>query len=499
MGGLLIRLDIPRDAVSVVCNIKSTRGHTSVNMTPWESKAQYKRWNNETYKPHNQASNLIDRFHAAERKARSIRQSRRLSLHRVARIGWVRPSHRNGPHQEHQGGHHNPWEEDALVHHDLQRSGQLEGTPEDDGAELPDRPTRFLRDPPTYEEALHDLGRAPTEADLGPQSPELHSSSLMPYDMEEDRDPDETRKQQEGTLEQMEAEEQDTTEALIKRGMGISAAPEKYQPTPPRYIRAGENSEDEEDGQDDEEDLEAPYLAPKPALLSGPAQSEESVPAPVAGDQIPANDLSNVDLLEPMPELIDLREEGEKSSPFPAQKAQRPTMLKLPALYSSPLEGQKGNDQGAVTGVCQEKVPEEQIIYIDDDRDPSPLQLLKRQVDSLLMLPPAESAPKAWKTYQSLGRGLQLSRMSEDEEQSPGAVKKRTLQERRNTQALKLKIQKVAKMCTGQVDTLCTQELAKLTSAVVPLQRLKIRDDGRPAENSENKPEVDVPPPPPQN
>ena len=86
--------------------------------------------------------------------------------------------------------------------------------------------------------------------------------------------------------------------------------------------------------------------------------------------------------------------------------------------------------------------------------------------------------------------------MSEDEEQSPGTIKKRTLQERRNTKALKLKIHKVVKMCTGQVDALCAQELAKLTSAVVPLQRLKIGDDGRPAENSGNKPEVDVPPTP---
>ena len=75
MGGLVIQLDIPRDAVSVVCNIKSTRGHASVNMMLWESKAQYKRWNSETYKPHNHASNLIDWFHAAERKARSIQQS----------------------------------------------------------------------------------------------------------------------------------------------------------------------------------------------------------------------------------------------------------------------------------------------------------------------------------------------------------------------------------------------------------------------------------------
>ena len=282
-----------------------------------------------------------------------------------------------------------------LVHHDLQRSGQLEATPEDDGANLPDRPTGFLRDPPTYEEALLNLGRAPTEADLGPQSPKSCSSSLMPYDMEEDRDPDETQEQQEGILEQMEVEEQDTTEAPIKRGMGISAAPERYQPAPPRYIRAGENSEDEEDGQDEEEDLEAPYLAPESALPSGPAQSEESAQIPAAGDQIPVKDLSDLDLSEPMPELIDQREEGEKPSPFPARKAQRPIMLKLPTPYSSLLKGQKGNDQETATGVCQEKVPEEQIIYIDDDRDPSPLQLLERQVDSLLMPPPADSAPKA--------------------------------------------------------------------------------------------------------
>ena len=312
--------------------------------------------------------------------------------------------------------------------------------------------------------------------------------------MEEDRDPDETQEQQEGILEQMEVEEQDTTEALIKRGMGISAAPERYQPAPPSYIRAGENSEDEEDGQDEEEDLEAPYLAPKSALPSGPAQSEELAQIPAAGDRIPAKDLSDLDLLEPMPELTDLREEGEKPSPFPSQKAQRPTMLKLPAHCSPPPKGQKGNNQEVTLGVCPEKVPEEQIIYIDYDRNLSPLQLLKRQVDSLLMLPPVDSAPKAQKTYRSLGRGPQLSRMSEDEEQSPGAVKKRTLQERRNTKALKLKIHKVAKMRTGPVDTLRTQELVKLTSVVVPLQRLKIQDDPV-VKTPEDQPKAKMPAP----
>ena len=238
----------------------------------------------------------------------------------------------------------------------------------------------------------------------------------MHYAIEEDRDPDETEEQQEGTLEQMEADGQDTTEAPVKRGMGISTAPEKYQPAPPRYIRAGENSEDEENGQDEEDDLEAPYLAPKSALSSGLAQSEGLAQIPIAGDQTLVKDLSDSDLSESKPELIDLREEGEKPSLFPSQKAQHATMLKLPVLYSSPPEDQRGNDQEAATGVCQEKVPEEQIIYIDDDRDPSPLQLLERQVDSLLMPPPADSSPMAQKIYRSLGRGLQLSRMPEDEE-----------------------------------------------------------------------------------
>ena len=407
----------------------------------------------------------------------------------MAHIGWICPSHRNGPHQDHPAGYRTYHdEEDTLVHHNLQRSGRLEDMPEDDGAESPDRPTGSLRDPPTYEEVLLSLDRAPTEADLGPQSSESHSSSLVPYATEEDSDPEETWEQQEGTLEQMEMDEQDTTEAPVKRGMGISAAPEDYQPAPPRYIKAGENSEDEENGQDEEEDLEAPYLAPKLAPSSSPGQNEGPVQIPMKGGQTPVKDLSESELSESIPELIDLREEGEKPSPFPPQRAQHPTMLKLPVLYSSPPKGLRKDVQEAATGVCQEKVLEEQIIYIDDDMDLSPLQLLKRQVDSLLMLPPADTTPMVQKTYRSLGRGLQLLRMPENEERSPGTIKRKTLQERRNTKALKLKIHKVAKMHMGPVDATHTQELAKLTSAVVPLQRLKIRDDDMPIEGPTGEP-----------
>ena len=155
--------------------------------------------------------------------------------------------------------------------------------------------------------------------------------------------------------------------------MGISAAPRDYQPAPPRYIKAGENSKDEENGQDEEEDLEAPYLAPKLAPSSSPAQNEGLVQIPMKSGQTPAKDLSESSGEESIPELIDLREEGEKPSPFPLQRAQRPTMLKLPVLYSFPPEGLRKDVQEATTGVCQEKVPEEPIIYINDDMDPSPL------------------------------------------------------------------------------------------------------------------------------
>ena len=53
----------------------------------------------------------------------------------------------------------------------------------------------------------------------------------------------------------------------------------------------------------------------------------------------------------------------------------------------------------------------------------------------------------------------------------------------------------MAKMYTGPVDTYRAQELAKLTSVVVPLQRLKIQDDAF-LEVLENKPEAEAPAPP---
>ena len=260
MEGSVIRLDIPRDTVSIDCNIKSARGHTSIHLTPWESQAQYKRWNQETYKPHDRTGYLIDRFCAAERKARSILQSRCLSLQRVAHAGWVHPAWQSGPYHEQPTGYHAYYsEEDTLVYRDLQRTGLQEDMPEEDRAGLVDRSARPPNNP---EEALHSLGGAPTVADLGPLSPDSCSSSLVPYEAEEDSNLEEDQNQQEVTPNQMETEELASVEAPAEKGMGIAVGPGEYQPTLPRYMRADKDSEDDKDT-DEDEDIEAPYLAPK--------------------------------------------------------------------------------------------------------------------------------------------------------------------------------------------------------------------------------------------
>ena len=108
------------------------------------------------------------------------------------------------------------------------------------------------------------------------------------------------------------------------------------------------------------------------------------------------------------------------------------------------------------------------------------------------MPPPSDTTPMAQKAPKSPSRDYQLPRMPKRRRHSPGATRKKTLQERRNGKSLRLKVGTVAKMHTGPVDTHCAQELVKLTSMVVPLQRLKIQDDTL-LEVQKNKPEAEVP------
>ena len=84
----------------------------------------------------------------------------------------------------------------------------------------------------------------------------------MPYEAEEDSNPKEDQNQQEVTPDQMETEELAMVEAPAKKGTGIAVGPGEYQPAPPRYVKANEDSEDDKNI-DEDEDIEAPYLAPK--------------------------------------------------------------------------------------------------------------------------------------------------------------------------------------------------------------------------------------------
>ena len=71
------------------------------------------------------------------------------------------------------------------------------------------------------------------------------------------------------------------------------------------------------------------------------------------------------------------------------------------SLLLPPLQDHIKTLPAAVPEICPEEVPEEQIIYIDDDVDPTPLQLLESQVDSLLMPPPSDMTLMAQKAPQS--------------------------------------------------------------------------------------------------
>ena len=173
------------------------------------------------------------------------------------------------------------------------------------------------------------------------------------------------------------------------------------------------------------------------------------------------------------------------------------TSEKLPAFSFPPLKDHIKTPPVTAPELCSEEVPEEQIIYIDDDVDPSPLCLLERQVDHLLMPPPSDTTPMAQKAPKSPGRDHQLSRMPKRRRGSPGTTRKKTLQERQSGKSLKFKVGTVAKMRTGPVDTHHAQELAKLTSAIVSLQKLQIHDD-TPMEVPKSKPEVGPHTPPPK-
>ena len=479
MGGSVLRLDIPRDAVSFDCHIKSARGHTSIHMTPWESCSHYKRWDEGSYPPHDKTRQLIENFRAAERRARVILHDRRISLNRTARVGWMHPSRRNDTFLG------CPTNTDYQPYRNHQRSvlPPPEGMHEDDRMGQEDLASRHPMDLQTDEDVLHlSKGRAPTVADLRPHSPDSISSSLMPYGMGEDSSPEEDQVQQDQAPEQMEAEEEEDPpmeEATSKLRMGLHVGPAKYQPASPKYVRAEEEEDD---------DVEAPCLAPRDR--AGTKVYPEDGPLTSSSESIPA--------------LIDLDEEiPPHPTPTPPRSgyAVCPATLGLvkdkkatavlvenfpPLQFSSDKEKpEKRSIPEAIQEgpVAKEKVPEESVIYIDDDLEPSPLAKMEAQVDKLKMPPPVDNTLIAAGTLLAISQGpLVLTKADQQPHQSPekrrsGAVGRKPQDKRKARKPLKLDIQAVAKMRTGPRNVHCSQELAKLASAVASLQQLDIAAD----------------------
>ena len=295
---------------------------------------------------------------------------------------------------------------------------------------------------------------------------------------DEDSDPEEDQEQPMEAPELMETKGSAIAGTPAREGMGINAAPDNYQPASPRYVRTDEDSKEEE------VDIEAPYLAPRPTLSLNLSRNEKMKQAPAKDGQTPMVNPPESSGDESMPELINLRDGENATTLPPSQRAQRPETLKLTALSATGIQPEVAPETSV------KEVPEEQIIYIDDDAEPTPLQLLEKQVDSLLMPPPLDTAPAVQKAHRSLGRGFQLFKAAEEEASSPGAP--RFTSERRKNKALKLRVYKVAKMRTGPTNTDHAPELVKLTSAVVPLQRLKIQDDPV-MKTQEDQPEAKTP------
>ena len=176
--------------------------------------------------------------------------------------------------------------------------------------------------------------------DLGPHSPGSCSSSLVPYEAGEDSNSKEDQDQQEMTPEQMEAEEPAMGEAPAKDGMGIAVGPKDYQPASPRYVRDGEDDADDQD-MDIDEDVEAPFLAPKGDPTSRTPQDMQMAFMSLEGNTATVKDPQVSSSDESIPELIDLGKEEDVPPLLPPKRANHPSTLgldkKMIALAERPL------------------------------------------------------------------------------------------------------------------------------------------------------------------
>ena len=135
----------------------------------------------------------------------------------------------------------------------------------------------------------------------------------------------------------METEESAMVEAPAKEGMGIAVGPEEYIPASPSYVREGE---DDADDQDMDENVEAPFLAPKddPTLTRTP-QDVQAALLSLKGNTVTAKDPQVSSSDKSIPELIDLGNEEDASPSLPPKRVKCPTTLGLDKKMATTAEG----------------------------------------------------------------------------------------------------------------------------------------------------------------
>ena len=420
IGGSMIRLDIARDTVSVDLNIKSARGHTSIHMTPWDSQSQYKRWSN-TYKPRDRTAKQIDAFRAAERRARAILTSRRISLHRTAgrhRACWGLPPQSSGfdeftsdPCDKSPMEYSQPPQDQrrAEVQEDMRVAHGATSTWTSENPPSPAFPP-----PPSCEK--EDLEELHMNKDQGPWS------SDAPHNYEEEEEtPQDDGYQPQGQLPyedvSMDEDKDDSPEdlrkatALPKEAIGLKESPANYVPKSPKYVR---DSEDEGAQDLDDDDIGTPYLAPQRNPEQGLAtQDIQAVQAllPMKGEETgkPLVDYSSSDSV---PELVD--SDGEVCSGKAPPKVLEPVKIsyKRPidsktsqftttaaVVKTSPPQSLNASPRKrpvmlytSEAPLTTQEIPEDKIIYIDDDsEDPAPIKQLTHHADKILMPPPVDT------------------------------------------------------------------------------------------------------------
>ena len=496
IGGSVIRLDIACDTVSVDLNIKSARGHTSIHMTPWDSQSQYKRWSN-TYKPRDRTAKQIDAFRAAERRARAILTSRRISLHRTAgrhRARWGLPPQSFGFDEFTNNPCDNHSMEYSLPPQDQRRAEAQEDKRVAHGAtstwtsENP--PCPAFPPPPSCKE--EDLEGLHMNMDQGPRSSDGQAHNA-PHHYEEGETPQDNDYQPQEQLPyedvSMDEDEDDPPEdrrkatALPKEAIGLKESPATYVPKSPKYARDSEDEGAQDLGDDD---IGTPYLAPQRnpehGLATQDIQAAQAL-LRIKGEETgrPLVDYSSSDTV---PELVD--SDGEVCSGEAPPRVLKPVKIshKRPidsktspftttaaVMKTSPPQFLNASPRKrpvmlytSEAPLTTQEIPEDKIIYIDDDsEDPVPIKQLTHHADKILMPPPVDTTLVSRETVPLPVNDQHNQR-------------KRGLASRRKAKPLKLQVRQVARMCTGPVDHQRAQLMTQLTSAVVPLKKLQISE-----------------------